>query len=346
MSHHIEHRCNNFNRLNPCRVGAFHGYISYNGHKIYDPECLKDNILIVSNQTAFKIDFIIEIVSDVQILSACFEGIAKKFNRLNNRHLPSATLDRRVEVCRKRISDAYFLFSFLEYGQRYGVKEWQVIKEGDLESSILEQKDNFQKCFRERWTISHRCDVAGCEHVVIIDADMKPQRMLCAAKMSGVREFEKADVRVVTGCTAMPGTHHKLCFKHQHEASPIVTSDKISLATKEKLRSHRKSSQASNMAQNDEVFIIESILDIKDGKFLVRWAGFPENASTWEPSENVPKFIKKYYEEDATKLGAKLPNPKIKHTKKVGDTEYHFLSWEGVGGGQLFKEDVFKILGK
>ena len=186
----------------------------------------------MSNQTSFEIDFIIEIVSDVQILSACFEGIAKKFNRLNNPHLSSATLDRRVEVCRKRISDAYFLFSFLEYGQRYGVKEWQVIKEGDLESSILEQKDNFQKCFRERWTISHRWDVAGCEHVVIIDADMKPQRMLCAAKMSGVREFEKADVRVVTGCTAMPGKHHKLCFKHQHEASPIVTSDKIILQQK------------------------------------------------------------------------------------------------------------------
>ena len=144
----------------------------------------------------------------------------------------------------------------------------------------------------------------------------------------------------------MPGTHHKLCFKHQHEASPIVTSDQISLATKEKLRSHRKSSQASNMAQNDGVFIIESILDIKDGKFLVRWAGFPENASTWEPSENVPKLILKYYEEDATKLGAKLPNPKIKHTKKVGDTEYHFLSWEGVGGGQWLKEDFFEILGE
>ena len=97
------------------------------------------------------------------------------------------------------------------------------------------------------------------------------------------------------------------------------------------------------MAQNDGVFIIESILDIKDGKFLVRWAGFPENASTWEPSENVPKFIQKYYEEDATKLGAKLPNPKIKHTKKVGDTEYHFLSWEGVGEGQWLKEDFLQL---
>ena len=37
-------------------------------------------------------------------LQACFEGIAKKFNRLNNRQLPTATMDRRVEVCRKRIT--------------------------------------------------------------------------------------------------------------------------------------------------------------------------------------------------------------------------------------------------
>ena len=346
LARHREHRCNNKNKFNPCRVGAFHGYITHDGNKIYDPSCLKDDILVVSNQTAFERDFLIEIVSDVQILSACFEGIAKKYNRLNNRRLPSATLERWVEVCRKRITDAYFLFSHLEYGQRYGVEDWEVIMKGDLEKTILEKKDAFQCCFRERWTIGHKCDVPGCEFCVIIDADMKPQRMLCAAKACGVREFKKADVRVLTGCTAMPETHHKLCFKHQHEASPIVTNDKISSSTKEKLRSHRKKTQMSDKAQDDEMFVIESVKEIKNNKFLIKWSGFVEEASTWEASENVPKFIQKYYKEDNSRLGTKLPNPKIKYSKKVGNTEYHFLSWEGVGGGEWLKEDFFEILGE
>jgi hypothetical protein len=103
VAEHQEHRCNNMNKLNPCRVGAFHGYISHNGHRIYMPDCLKNEILVVSNQAAFEIDFLIEIVSVVHILQACFEGIAKKFNRLNNRPLPTATLERRIDVCRKRI---------------------------------------------------------------------------------------------------------------------------------------------------------------------------------------------------------------------------------------------------
>ena len=83
--------------------------------------------LVVSNQTAFEMDYIIEIVTDVNILSACFEGIALKFNRLKNRHLPSATLQRRIEVCRKRIGNAFFLFTYLEYSQRYGLDSWQIL---------------------------------------------------------------------------------------------------------------------------------------------------------------------------------------------------------------------------
>ena len=37
------------------------------------------------------------------------------------------------------------------------------------------------------------------------------------------------------------------------------------------------------------------------------------------------------------------PIPKSNTQKKVGDTEYHFLSWEGVGGGQWLKEDFSRF---
>ena len=202
---HEEHRCNNKNRVNPCRAGAYHGYITYEGNKIYMPDCLKNDVFVVSNQTAFDMDYVIEIVTDVNILSACFDGIARKFNRLKNRHLPSATLERRVEICRKRVADAFYLFSYLEYSQRYSKDRWQVILEGDLEKTIMEHKDELHLKFRERWTIGHSCDVPGCDWCVIIDVDLKPHQMLCAAQLSGVREFEDADVRVVTGRAEMPG---------------------------------------------------------------------------------------------------------------------------------------------
>ena len=195
----------------------------------------------------------------------------------------------------------------------------------------MERKDELQKSFQERWTKSHKCDKPGCESVVIIDGDLKPHRMLCAAKLCGVREFDNSDVRVVTGCTAHPGTKHKFCFKHRSEESPILTEDKISQESRDKLKNHRKNNATSDKAPKDQLYIIESIKKIevkknKEDKYLVKWSGFPEEASTWEPSANVPKFIRDYYKGDSSRLNTKLPNPTIKHTKTVGNTKYHFLS--------------------
>ena len=157
----------------------------------------------------------------------------------------------------------------------------------------MEHKEEFHLNFCERWTIGHKCDVPGCEWCVIIDADLKPHRMLCAAQLCGVREFDDADVRVVTGCTEMPGTKNKYCFKHQHEQSPILTGDKVTDSTRTKLRKHRKETAYSEEAPEDQMYIIEAINDMKnnDFEFLIKWAGFPNNVSTWEPSSKVYSAI-------------------------------------------------------
>ena len=170
--------------------------------------------------------------------------------------------------------------------------------------------------------------------------------MLCAAKLCGIREFANSHVKVVTltGCTSMPGTKDKFCFKHRSEETPVRTGKDVSSETREKLKKHRKDLSASEKAQNDNIYIIESILQIRGSKWLVKWSGFDENAATWEPSQNVPKFVQAYYKKDPTRLGRKIPNPVIKHSKKVGNTKYHFLSWEGEKGGEWLNEDFFDIL--
>ena len=55
------------------------------------------------------------------------------------------------------------------------------------------------------------------------------------------------------------------------------------------------------------VFVVQSVLDINDGKYLIKWKDFPENEATWESEKNIPKFIKLYYETPQN-LGKNLPN--------------------------------------
>ena len=154
--HHV-HRCSNCNKFIPCRIGAFYGYITIDGEKIYTPECLKNEFLVVSNQTAFERDYLIEVVADIYLLQGCFENISKKFNRLKNRQLPTATQERRTELYRKTLTNGFFLYAFLEYGQRYAIKGWQRVK-GSVEETVMDLKDELAKSFQERWTKVHKCD--------------------------------------------------------------------------------------------------------------------------------------------------------------------------------------------
>ena len=107
VAEHQVHRCSNRNKLNPCRIGAFYMVISQSMGRRYTPECLKNEFLVVSNQTAFERDHLIEVVADIYLLQGCFENISKKFNRLKNRQLPTATRERRMELYRKTLTNAF-----------------------------------------------------------------------------------------------------------------------------------------------------------------------------------------------------------------------------------------------
>ena len=77
----------------------------------------------------------------------------------------------------------------------------------------------------------------------------------------------------------------------------------ISSRTRQQLRKHRTDTAIYSEAKQDDVFIVESILEIKKEakKVLVKWMGFPD--ATWENEKGIPLFIRDYYEKDATRLG-------------------------------------------
>ena len=92
---HEEFRCNFRNQDVSCRAGYWYGYTTYQGLRIYDDDALKKDILIVTNQSAFEIEYLVELTSEVELYAAGFDTAAKKFNRYHNFNLPQDTLNKR-----------------------------------------------------------------------------------------------------------------------------------------------------------------------------------------------------------------------------------------------------------
>ena len=81
--------------------------------KIVEDDALNKKVLVVSTQSAFEIDYLVELVTDVGVYAATFESVAKKFNRYHNPRLPQDTLQKRQLLYRKRVADAYFLYVYI-----------------------------------------------------------------------------------------------------------------------------------------------------------------------------------------------------------------------------------------
>ena len=341
---HIEKRCNN--RTLPCRAGHYYGYIKAGTTKVIDNDALQQDFLVTSTQTAFAVDYLWDITLQILFSRATFEGLGQIFNNLHFTNLPYDTLQKRENVFSKRIAEAFYTYAYIELGQRYNL---EMAIPQSLEDAILANKTHLHDFFRTFWTKNHSCDAPGCGSVVTMDGGLKPHRKLCASKLSGVREFETTGIKVVTGCTSIPAPKSKFCQEHQVSESPALLSSQVSKSTRVSLRDHRTNTAASTEASQDNIYVIETILGTKTQDdlryFNVKWLNFPASESTWEPEENIPKFIQLYFN-DENNFGKNLPNPKLKRVKKAGSGLYHLLSWEGESGGKWIHEDFFKLLGE
>ena len=183
---HEEMRCNN--RTLPCRAGHFYGYVKSGQSKVLDDDVLSNKYLITSNQTAFAIDYLWDITLQILFMRATFEGLGNVYNNLHYSNMPLDTLLKRETIVRKRIAEAFYLFAFIELGQRYDI---EMVMPNSLEESILEKKTQFHEFFRKRWTKNHKCEVKGCGEVITMDGGLKPHRKLCASKGYHHRKFIK-----------------------------------------------------------------------------------------------------------------------------------------------------------
>ena len=132
-----------------CRAGHGHGFYTSRGVKIYEDDTLKNKSLMVSKMTGFDIDFLVEAVGSLDLSNDSFEAMAAKFNRFHHMKRPTDVMDRRVTLMPDRLKQAVFLYMYLEFSQRYGIKNYQVIK-NSLAATIMENRGALMAAYRYR----------------------------------------------------------------------------------------------------------------------------------------------------------------------------------------------------
>ena len=197
--------------------------------KCYEKLALKNYYLITSCQTAFSVDYLYDCILQILHSNASFESLGKIYSDLHFTNLPTDVMPQRLEAHRKRLTEAINTYLFLEVGQRYGIPS--IIK-GDIDQAILENKAKFKDKFQEMWAINHKCDIKGCKECLTVDGGMKPNRFICANKMSGMTEYSKTDLRVMTGCPRKPQPNSKFCSDCNNSTTPTVTSNTVTKETK------------------------------------------------------------------------------------------------------------------
>ena len=95
---HRAKKCNNKYPKKPCRVNYYFGYYKYKNKKIFEQDCLRQNILITSNQTAFEVQYLYEVALDVHFSNSNFESLCEKYNNLHFSNLPHDVLQRRQDL--------------------------------------------------------------------------------------------------------------------------------------------------------------------------------------------------------------------------------------------------------
>ena len=163
----------------------------------------------------------------------------------------------RIQVCEKRITAGWMLYSLLEIKQRYHIK-------GPVSCNIdhaladyhLQIRDGFYRVWSK-----HSCNKSGCGSVLVVDGGLKAQRKICGAVKSGVKVFENSNTTLVTGCTKHPGDN-KYCKEHRKEETPAVSSSKLGQDNKSRLRSSKQKQQVyMDQDFTDSVYITKELLD-------------------------------------------------------------------------------------
>ena len=216
----------------------------------------------------------------------------------------------------------FFTYTLLDLARRY--KFQPLFDADDIDSSISNHFDILHNLIQDTWG-DHRCLEPGCGTILVIDGNMKSLRKVCAARISAYHKFKYSGAEVMTGCKNMPSPGEQFCSEHLKSEVPSIPFQKMTRENVKSLHSTRKATKGEKV--DEDVFNIVGLHKKKEsGKgylYLVEWEGY--TVKTWEKEENIPKFLRDYYQRTGN---TSIPKPRVKSVKSVGSGQHFLLAWD------------------
>ena len=101
-----------------CRKTFFYDYSLKKERKVYDTLNSTTKYLVTSRETAFAVDLCYETTLHILHNNATFQGLADVYNHFHNFKQTNLS---RIELNRKRLATAFYLYGFLEFTSRSGI---------------------------------------------------------------------------------------------------------------------------------------------------------------------------------------------------------------------------------
>lgn len=233
------------------------------------------------NKTGIKIDDDCNI-NDIDV--DLFEEVITNKSLADNVNLYNI----RFSLKRKLLEITHFRYSILKMCNRHHVPLSTIVQYVSIDKTLAVNMYKFKEMFNI-YSDNHKCGVAGCKDVIVLDGNQKNTRKKCSFENVYV-QFDNlpSEFSVKVGCPETPMQCSKYCTGHDMfaaKSSSIKKSDVII------------DDDAPIESSSDSIYLVESIIGEKivRGKkyYHVKWLDYDD--TTYEPKENIPRSIIERY---------------------------------------------------
>ena len=213
-------------------------------------------IFISTTKTSFSMDMMNQLICMKMKCHSSFIGKVEAYN-MHHKYdqLEGEEGKARLKLNKKRLTEAYFRFTLLNYKQRYGITPLSIIN--DIDDQLKQDYPILYAKFQENYG-HHVCAITGCEDCLVIDGHMKAHRKVCRS----------------VGCRSDPAFKNIFCKEH---ANTEV----------------RKNVDGVQELKSDDEHHIERIIKKVRKKtktfYEVAWVG--SDTRTQEPREHIPRIL-------------------------------------------------------